>query len=65
MVNILVAGIALAIGYVAGAFTPAIDRKIKAYEVKKAAVVKADVKAEVAVVENDVKAEITNIEKKI
>ena len=35
--------IAAAVGYIAGAFTPAIGRKIKALFVKEAAVVKADV----------------------
>jgi hypothetical protein len=35
--------LALAIAYVAGAFTPAVGREIKSWFVKEAAVVKADV----------------------
>ncbi len=40
MVSVIVAA---AIGYVAGAFTPSIGRKIKALFVKEATVVKVDV----------------------
>ncbi len=39
--------VAAGIGFVAGAFTPAIGRKIKSWFVKEATAVEADVKADV------------------
>lgn len=57
--------IPIAAGYIAGAFTPAIGRKIKSFFVKKADVVKADAtKAESAVVA-DATAVVAAVEKKV
>jgi hypothetical protein len=50
--------IAVPAAYIAGAFTPAIGRKIKALFVKEANVVKSDVKAGVTKVEADIKAKV-------
>lgn len=52
-------------GYVVGAFTPGVLRKIKSYFVKETTAVKADVKAEVAKVEAGAKADAGKIEKKL
>lgn len=46
--NILAQIPGAAVGFVVGAFTPAIGRKIKAYFVKETTVLKADVKTEAA-----------------
>jgi hypothetical protein len=46
MVTIAVAAVAAGIAYVAGAFTPAIGRKIKAWFVKESTALKTDVKAD-------------------
>jgi hypothetical protein len=47
---VLTTVIAAGVGYVAGAFTPAIGRKIKAFFVKETTALKADVKADEAAV---------------
>jgi hypothetical protein len=50
--------IGAAVGFVAGAFTPAVGRTIKAWFSKEVAAVKADVVADVVKAEADVKAKI-------
>jgi len=44
----------IAIGYVAGAFTPSIGRTIKSWFSKEATVVKTDITAEAKTVETDI-----------
>ena len=48
---IITEAIAAGIGYVAGAFTPSVLRKIKAAVTKEATTIKADIKAEIAKIE--------------
>ena len=50
IINLVAQVPAAAVGFVVGAFTPAIGRKIKAFFVKETTTLKADVKADEATV---------------